>query len=287
VNFDYQSTLIKELEFKKPLAELSYQLEKDPDVLGRVWALNQLSTQLKVATTPASDKEAISNLLAKTVTADKFWAVRYEAVAALAEVNGAGTRAALLSAIKDENARVRARAVTSLASSKDASLASVYQQLLSDQSYGVIRAAALALGHTKAGEAYDSLVKLLDAPSWHNSVRASALSGLTALGDARSLDIALKYAAQGDYPAVRLAGVRLLGAVGKGNELAFALASSNLEEAIKNANNSLVTASAESLVGIGDPRGVELLERLTKSGPEYATSLNQYRDRLKKSLAGG
>ena len=288
VNFDYKGTLIKELEFKKSVSELTYQLEKDQDVLGRIWALNQLSAQWKLSTTPAEEKETIASQLAKAVTADKFWAVRLEATTALAEVKNAGSRAALLSATKDENARVRARAVTSLASSKDAALASVYQQLLSDRSYAVIRAASLALGQTKSQVAYDSLVRLVDAPSWHNTVRASALSGLAALGDTRSLEVALKYAAQGDYPSVRLAAARLLGAVGKGNDRAFSLASSNLEEAIKNANSSLMTASAESLVSIGDPRGVELLERLTKAeaNSQYASSLNQYKERLKKSLGG-
>jgi hypothetical protein len=66
------------------------------------------------------------------------------------------------------------------------------------------------------------------------------------------------------------------------------LASANLEEGIKNSNSSLVSLSAEALVQIGDARGVELLERLTKEGENarYAKSLSQYLDRLKKSLAG-
>ena len=42
VNFDYGSTLIKELRFEKSTEQLSYQLAHDQDVLGRVWALQQL-----------------------------------------------------------------------------------------------------------------------------------------------------------------------------------------------------------------------------------------------------
>jgi hypothetical protein len=76
--------------------------------------------------------------------------------------------------------------------------------------------------------------------------------------------------------------------VGKSDPRAFTLLANNIEEAVKNSNSSLVTAAGESLVGIGDPRGVELLERLTKDGTgrQYAGSLSQFRERLRKSLAG-
>jgi aminopeptidase N len=287
VNFDYQDTIIKELEFKKTAAELSYQLQNDQDMLGRVWALNQLVAQWK-QNTAGAERDAIADTLAKAVTADKFWAVRLEAVAALADVSGANTRSALLAALKDESSRVRSRAVASLAVAKDPSLANVYQQLLNDQSYSVIRSAALALGQTKSPAAFDALAKLVDAPSWHNNIRVSALNALNALGEKRAIDLALKFAPQGDLPSVRVAATKLLGAVGRDDPRAFDLVSSNLEEAVKNSNSSLVNAAGEASVSIGDPRGVELLERLTKNGAgkQYVASLTQFKERLKKSLAG-
>jgi len=288
VNFDYKSTVIKELDFKKSTDELSYQLEHDQDVLGRIWSLNQLTAAWKLSTTSVADKEVIADELAKILTADKFWGVRLEAATALADISGKNVRSALLAATKDQRSKVRARAITSLSASKDPQLASVYQEFLRDPSYVVIRAASLALGQTKAPTAFDSLVKLVDEPSWHNTIRVSALLGLSELGDKRALEVALKYAAPGDYPQVRIAAAKLLAVAAKGDPRAFALASANLEEGIKNSNSSLVSASAEALVQIGDPRGVELLERLTKEGPNapYARSLSQYLDRLKKSLAG-
>ena len=287
VNFDYKGTLIKELDFKKSAAELSYQLQHDPDVLGRIWAASQLAAQWKQGSS-VSDKDAIAQTLSTAATADRFWGVRYEAVKELADFTPDKTRAALLTAVKDQNARVRARAVSSLAASKDATLATLYEQLLTDQSYGVIRAAALALGQTKSQGAFAALAKLVDAPSWHNNVRVSALNGLLTLADKRAQPIALKYASQGDYPSVRLAATKLLGVVGRDDSRAFDVLSANLEEALKSSNSQLVNATAESLVGIGDARGVELLEKLTKNGTarQYAASLSQFKERLKKSLAG-
>src|SRR5262249_17446443 len=46
VDFDYGDTLIKEVEFKKSLEELMYQLAHDPDVMGRLWALDQLASAI-------------------------------------------------------------------------------------------------------------------------------------------------------------------------------------------------------------------------------------------------
>ena len=46
VNFDYGSTLIKELRFDKPTDELVYQLTRDEDVMGRLWALGQLANRM-------------------------------------------------------------------------------------------------------------------------------------------------------------------------------------------------------------------------------------------------
>ena len=46
VNFDEDDYLLKELNFKKSVDELSYQLKNDPNVVGRVWAADELSDQI-------------------------------------------------------------------------------------------------------------------------------------------------------------------------------------------------------------------------------------------------
>ena len=288
VNFDYQGTLIKELDFKKSKTELTYQVEHDQDVVGRIWALNELNAQRKQANVASADNDAILQTIAKTATSDKFWATRLEAVIALAEAAGEPGRKALLAATKDRDSRVRAKAIGSLAASKDPQLATVYREALNDQSYGVIKAAAVALGQTKDPSAFATLVQLIDEPSWHNTIRVSALTGLAALGDKKAVDVAVKYAAQGDYPQVRFAATKLLGVVGKDDPRAYSLLSSTLEEAVSRSNFGLLSTAAESIVSIGDPRGVELLERLTKEtkNSQYATSLGRYQERLKKAVAG-
>jgi aminopeptidase N len=286
VNFDYKGTLIKELDFKKSPQELAYQLQHDEDVLGRIWALNQLSTKMKDQT--GAEKDGTAAELAKVLTTDKFWGMRLEAATALSGVPGQPVRDALLAATKDPLARVRARAITSLSALKDASLANVFQQSLNDQSYAVIRVSALALGQTKTPEAYDSLIKLLDQQSWRDTVKISGLTGLQALGDKRAIDPALKYTTRGTYPQLRAAAIRLLGNVGKDDPRVFPIASETLEQAYGSNNLTLAAAAGDALVNLGDPRGMAVFERVAKGpagSPQLSGVVAQFQERLRKATA--
>ncbi|MGB7924159.1 MAG: M1 family aminopeptidase [Pyrinomonadaceae bacterium] len=285
VNFDYGSSLIKELSFDKPTDELIYQLTRDEDVMGRVWALDQLSNRMEASATSEAEKQRIVTVIAAALANDRFWGMRVEAATALGGAPGSAARTALLAAVKDRDARVRARAISSLASNNDPSHAEVYRQALNDQSYATIQAAALALGATRSPIAYDALNKLLDAPSWRDNIRASALVGLSVLRDRRALDAALRYAAPGNRAQVRVAAIRLLGATGKDDERAFPLVSGALNYAVATSNSSMRNAAAEALVGLGDQRGVELfdevLKKLTSQGEQF--SIRQFQKRLRDS----
>jgi aminopeptidase N len=288
VNFDYHGTLIKEVEFDKTTEELVYQLSKDQDVLGRIWALNQLTTKLKNEATASAEKQIITAEIAKALTGDKFWGLRSEAVVALQGVKDDAARNALLAAIKDPEARVRSRAVKSLASLKDPSLAPVYQKLLGDQSYAVVRAASGALGQTKDPAAYDALLKQLDLPSWHDTIKASALSGLDALEDKRAVELAVRYISAENYPSVRGASVRILGHLGRDDSRAFPKVAELARQAFSRNDFALLIPASEALVGLGDPRGLVLLDQLVQDAgavPQLRSPLVQFQELLRKTLA--
>ncbi|PWT87397.1 MAG: hypothetical protein C5B55_14855 [Blastocatellia bacterium] len=287
VNFDYNSTLIKELVFNKSTDELSYQLERDQDVLGRVWALDQLKVQLKNASTPSDQKDAIANAIVRAVTTDKFWGVRAQGATALAEVPGAAVRSALLAAAKDSNPHVRVSAISALAASKDPTLANVYADLLKDPSYGVVRAASSALVNTKDSKAYDEIAKLLEGQSWHDTLKATALSSFSLLGDKRSLAEAFKYVEPGNYPQVRAAALRLLGVVGKDDPRSISVLTQTLESAFKRQDATIASASAEGLANLGNPQGLLVFDRLSKEkgSPQLSRVLTRFQDQLKKAVA--
>jgi len=289
VNFDYRGSLIKELEFNKTTEELAYQASKDQDPLGRVWAVEQLGLGLKKQATSDQEKQLITAELAEAVTQDKFWGTRSEAAVALVGTSGDTVRTALLAATKDPKSKVRADAITSLATLKDASLASRYTELLNDQSYGVVRAAALALGQTKDTKAYDALLKLIDTPSWRENIRASGLNGFAALGDKRALDLALRYSAVGNPSSVRAASLRLLGSIGKDDPRAFPIVAEAISDAFKRRDFNIGIAASEALVSLGDPRGLSILDTLLKQAegsPQIRGILMQFQSQLRKVASG-
>ncbi len=286
VNFDYHGALIKELVFSKTTGQLQYQLAHDQDVLGRIWAVQQLASRMKDDKTAGADRESIVRAIGEAASKDKFWGARLEAITALAGSKDA--KDALLAATKDVNARVRAQAVKSLVATKDASLANVYQQLLNDQSYAVIRAAAAGLGETKSPSAYDALIKILDAHSWRDNIRASALTGLAALGDKRAAELGFKYFASENPTGVRAAAVGLLGATGKDDPRTFPLISGALSDSVERRSFNLFAGEAEALVTLGDERGVAFFQGLGKrSGtpPQVVAALSGFESRLRAKLA--
>jgi aminopeptidase N len=284
VNFDYGDTLIKELQFEKSTDALVYQLTSDEDAMGRMWALSQLSLKRQAVNIAAAEKETIATAISTSLTQDKFWGMRFEDAAALQDATGDAVKSALLAAAKDKNPRVRARAIQSLRARKDPALAAVYQEALGDESYGVIRAAAEALGQTKDPAGYDALVKLVDTSSWRDNIRVSGLTGLAALGDKRSLDVALKYSASGNPAQVRAVAITLLGAVGKDDPRVFPIVSEALLKSASPFNAALFGASGRALVALGDQRGLEVFEQAAKklSSPRAVPLLQQLEQQLKQ-----
>jgi len=285
VNFDYQGTIIKELKFEKPTDELAYQLAHDRDVLGRIWALDQLSRRMKDNAGPATEQQIVS-LLGSALAGDRFWAVRMEAAAALSGVKGQEARKALVAATQDQSARVRAVVVNSLGADRDPALASVFAQRLEDRSYATVREAALALGATKSPTAYQALMKLVETPSWHDVLRAAGLSGLAVLEDVRALQTSFRYATPGNRAAVRAAAITLIGATGKGDPRSFPLVSEAFRKSAAVPNSPLLITSGEALVTIGDPRTADLLDKVSKTAdnPQLQEFIMELKDRLKKTI---
>lgn len=286
VNFDNEGTLIKELLFVKTTGQLIYQLQNDRDPLGRIWASSQLSLRMRDDKTSAADREAILKALAQAATKDPFWGARVEVLVALNGIKDA--KETLIAATRDPDARVRARAVGSLAATKDPGLADTYVLLLNDRSYAVIRASASALGQTRSAAGYDALVKLIDQPSWRDTVRASGLIGLAALGDKRALELGIKYNAAGNPNAVRSAALSLLGAAGKDDPRVLPILIGVLNEGLERRSFQLISGAGEAMVALGDERAIATLEESAKKAgdsPQLASVISSYQSRLKAKLA--
>ena len=296
VNFDYEGTLLKELKFDKPTDELVYQATKDRDIIGRQWAMTELS---KRTTTDLAKVLAAFNSVAAN---DSSWLLRRAAIDSLARILeprtpgaevavklDAVTEQTMLKNAKDEKSLVRADAVEFLGASKDPKYADVYLNALNDQSYTVIDKAAAALGATKNPKAYDALAKLLNQQSWHGRLQAAGLRGIAALGDKRALDLGLKYAADTKQPGnVRGAALQVIAASGKGDPRAYPLIFNSFKSAL-DANNFQGTFDGlQSIIKLADPRGqqaFDLLKEKFKTNQQILGYATFFEAQFKAALA--
>lgn len=132
------------------------------------------------------------------------------------------------------------------------------------------------------------MIKLIDSPSWRETIRASGLSGLAALGDKRALDLGFKYFAAGNPNGVRAAAIGLLGATGKDDPRTFPLISAALTEGLERRNFALFFGEAEALVALGDERGLTVFQELSKKPgvpPQLSAAISGFESRLRARLA--
>jgi aminopeptidase N len=205
--FDVGNHLIKDLEWALPQELIKAQLEKDTDIVGKIWAIKHLEKE--------ASKEGVEILTAR-LKSDAFWAVRAEAALALGAVKSEEALTALLNAFKDEKkSKVRTKICAALGKFRDERAADLLIYALSEDSSTFTRgAAAAALGKTKSKKAFDVLSKSIKSKSWNDHVAAQSYSGLRQLRDERALPLFIEGATYGAPKYARLSCITALGEYG-------------------------------------------------------------------------
>ncbi len=299
VNFDYESTWLKELKFERSTDELLYQMKNDKDVLGRRWAMAQLADKVKAG----ADKDRIVAAFEASAEQDPFWRIRRAALSEVANVfspdppRGQERPAAKLDAAaeslamklaKDKESLIRADAIEFLGETQDKKYADVYLAALSDRSYAVIDQAANALGLSKDARSYDALMKLTTTPSWHGRIQIAGLNGLGELGDKRSFEAGYKAATDKSLPTnVRSSALVVVGATGKGDPRAYPLIAEQFQAAKKAGSIQGMINSMFAAIKIADPRGQEIFDSLKarfKDNPGATQFINTQEALFKAAL---
>ena len=302
VNFDYEGTLIKEIKFEKSPEELVYQLKNDKDVLGRVWALNRLDALKKESLKSSAakiDAKVFDDAVSGAATNDAFWAIRRDAIQILIQQQTSMMKpnevakfspaaiSALEKAKGDKNSLVRAAAISALGLTKDAKYLPGYMAALTDQSYAVIDAAAIALAQTGDAAAYASLEKLTQMESWKNRLRLAGLNGLATLGDKRAVDLAFKFVDKSQPANVRAAALNVLAATGKGDARIYPLLIESFKKSLENNDFQGIFSGFQGIVRLADPRGQEafdLAKEKFKGQNNILNFVNMLETQFKKAI---
>ncbi|MCL4539418.1 MAG: M1 family metallopeptidase [Bacteroidetes bacterium] len=203
VNFDEGHWLLDQVHFRKSEKELAYQMKSDSDVVGRIWAADQLEKHYK------NESEA---LLIAALKTDDFWGVRRKCAQLLGDFVDSGSREALIAATHDADARVEEAAIRSLGNFKgDRDLEGFLSGIFYDQQNYFVRAAAItAMSDIDSAAAFHAIYTALDRDSYGEVIRTAALNGLTKIRPNMAYLIATNYAKYGEPEALRTTGLRVL-----------------------------------------------------------------------------
>lgn len=299
VNFDYESTLLKEIKFEKTTDELIYQLLEDKDVTGRRAALGGLMRTIQ----QSNDKPKIFTAVRTAASKDAFPGMRQDALNALHELfvpeapPGMPSSAArldeatlqlVLKSLTDTDSHVRAEAVEMLGATSDPKYADQYITMLADRSYIVVDAAARALGRSRSDKAFNAISKLVVGDSWRGRVQAAGFNGLAELGDFRGFDLAYKYATDKSKPiGPRTAALATVAATGKGDERAFPLIFEQFKRALAETDYQVIFESMQAMLKLADPRGqqaIDMLREKFKGQDGILGYVDQLEEAFKKAI---
>jgi aminopeptidase N len=191
--------------------------------------------------------EALETALLNT---REFWGVRAEAARALGQIRTARTFEVLSGAVVTEHPKVRRAIADALSRFRTSASVDLLKKLaLRDESYVVEAEAARALGRTKQPGAFDTLVDIVDHPSWAEIISVGALEGMAALRDDRAIPHVVARTRYGHPPRTRRAAVMALpklGADRKCREI--------LEDLLDDRDTMLRLDVARALSDLSDPK---------------------------------
>lgn len=216
VVFDEDNTMLKTLVFDQPTSWLATQLQHDPTLWNRWWIIGQLAQR-------KSDAAARAALVAAALDADYF-RTRQQAIQALEGFPGAAVRDALLAAMADTSAAVRASAAEGLGAYPEPAVIEVVRKAWRDESSYAVRAAALgSLLQLEPASAPTYLAAGLQTWSYRDAIVDAALRGIAQRGDTTTLDL-LSAAVE----TTANSGFVLAGLAARGNARALALLGDHL-----------------------------------------------------------
>jgi aminopeptidase N len=202
MDFDPDDFIDKTVQFDQPVDALIAEAEKDPSMMSRLWAVQQLGT------TTLANPDARVEALTRVLGTDEFYGVRVAAANSLGSIGVERATAALLSALQQPDSRVRTEVCEALGHlSKDQAVYSALVKALhNDSSYAVEAAAAKGVGKSGAAQAFDVLqAEALTKPEIH--VMQATLRGLAATKNPKAVEILLAQALPGVPEQIRLSAL--------------------------------------------------------------------------------
>ncbi|MEO8090698.1 MAG: M1 family aminopeptidase [Gemmatimonadales bacterium] len=198
VVFDENNAMLKTLTFEQPTPWLATQLARDPDLWNRKWAISQLADRTGDSLAGAA--------LARAARSADYYLTRAQALNALAQFPPAIATPALLAAMRDTSAVVRAAAVSALGTVGGAgSEAAALTAWKRDSSYEVRANALLTLSRIDSVRSRPNVLAGLGTPSYRDVIQSAAIVAAARAPDSTLIDGLEKILGDQERPAIVLA----------------------------------------------------------------------------------
>jgi aminopeptidase N len=205
VDFDPDDLIDKTLRFEQPDTALIAEAEKDPSMMSRLWAVQQLS-----ANRQSNHVQDVAALI-RVLNHESFYGVRASAAKSLGILGTEPAKSALLAALSQPESRVRMAVVQALGhfAHDPEVFRALIDALQHDTSYAVAAAAAQVLGNSGMPHVFEALqAAVIASPEVH--LMQAVLEALAATGDPRVLPALLAKAQPGEPERVRLSALAAL-----------------------------------------------------------------------------
>jgi len=200
---DAEMRILGDVKLDVPGDMLRKQLASAPTARGRWLAAQALAK--------SDDPVTIAALGDVLDDQDAPWMVRAEAASALGRIRAKECFDRLVGALATAHPKVRRAVVDAVGAFKTTAAVEALKPIaLKDASYVVEGEAARALGRTRQPSAFDTLIDVLDRPSWYDVIRAGAIDGLASLRDDRATPHLLARIRYGQPPRARRAAILAL-----------------------------------------------------------------------------
>jgi aminopeptidase N len=246
---DPEQAVLAEVKLDAPGDLLRNQLAHAPTARGRMLATGRLA---KMDDPPST--QALTDSLANE---KEFWGVRAEAAHALGQLRSSDAEKSLLAHVATAHPKVRRGVAAALGLFRTAKAAEALKSMtLRDASYLVEAEAARALGSTRQPVAFDTLIDILDRPSWADVIRSGAIDGLANLRDERAVPHVIARTRYGVPTRGRRAAIMAISKLAEGRK-----ARETLEDMLDGADPYLRVDVVRSLGELGDPKSRGALHR--------------------------
>lgn len=246
---DPELLILGELSVDAPGDLLRNQLAHAPTARGRALAAHLLAKK---------DDPPTIKALARALGDDKeFWGVRAEVADALGAIRSDEALEALAQRAAAPHPKVRRAVARGLGKFRVTKAMEALKKLaLRDASYLVEAEAARALGATKQGAAFETLVEVLDRPSWGDVIRCGAVDGLANMRDERAIPHVIARTRYGIPARARRAAILALPKLSADRKTREAL-----EELLDAQDPHVRVDVARALADLGDVRSRAALQR--------------------------